>query len=68
MLPAGVVPPPQYPVPTQAPTEEEGGAPVVEEQEDKQGEDEAPQGGSDEAGKADTGAAAAERGLKKLQG
>ncbi|KAF5841175.1 hypothetical protein DUNSADRAFT_14005 [Dunaliella salina] len=88
VLPAGVVPPPQYPVPAQQPGEEEGGVPeqpatAAAGGADAEGEEEggtatgasAPQGGAGgqqdaptPAVKGDTGAAAAERGLKKLQG
>eukprot|EP00983_Pelagomonas_calceolata_P090154 1157388-Pelagomonas_calceolata.AAC.1 len=86
VLPAGVVPPPQYPVPAQQPGEEEGGVPeqpaTTAGGADTEGEEggaaaaaAAAQGGADgqqdaptPAVKGDTGAAAAERGLKKLQG
>lgn len=50
----------------QAPNEEEGGVPEVAAEQQEPQPEQQPEGA--EQGKADTGAAAAERGLKKLQG
>ena len=61
LLPPGVIPPPLYPMPERPPGEEEGGVPEEAATLGEAAEDQ-------EAGKKDSAAAAAERGLEKLKG